>query len=89
VPAVARFLPDCVPDDLDALTALPVLVPVVVPVAVPVDRFTSALAPARALAELSRDPCAVLPAPATREDVADRLERAAGSTLPNVPFAFL
>jgi hypothetical protein len=83
---VARFLPDCVPADLDA----PAVPAVPVPVVVPVDRFTSAVAPARALAELSRDPCPVVPpVPATREEVAVPVARVVGSTLLNVPFEFL
>ncbi len=78
-----------VPDDLDALAVFPVLAPV----AVPIERFTSAVAPARALAEFSPSTPDPAPfAPATREEVAVpalRLARVAGSTLPNVPFAFL
>jgi hypothetical protein len=72
--------------DLDALAVLPVLVPVVVAV----DRFTSAVAPARALAELSRVPCPVVPpVPATREELAVPVARVVGSTLLKVPFEFL
>jgi hypothetical protein len=85
---VERFLPDCVPDNLDALAVFPALPPA----AVPVDRFMSAVAPARALAEFSLDPDPVRFAPATREEFAVpavRFAREAGSTLPNLPFAFL
>lgn len=90
----AKFLPDCVPDKLDA----PAVLPVRAPVAAPVDRFMSAVAPARALAEFSLEPAPapfvpvpVLFAPARREEPAvpePLFAREAGSTLPNVPLAF-
>jgi hypothetical protein len=77
--ALAVF-PDRVADNLDALAAFPALVPVV--------RFMSALA-APALAELSRDPCPVLFAPARREEAVLPAARVAGLTLSNLPFGFL